>query len=70
MRTLNISAALLTVASIIVQTLVPILQQTNKRKTEKEGLEIAMLVTILGIIGRFSADLLREIRNLREQMAS
>lgn len=69
-RTLNIIAALLTVASIVVQTLVPILQQTSKRKAEKEGLETAMLVTIVGIIGRSLPTLLREIRNLREQMES
>ncbi len=69
-RTLNVLAAVLTVLSIVVQTLVPILQQMGKRKSEKEGLETAMLVTILGIIVRSAPTLMREIRNLREQLAT
>ncbi len=69
-RTLNIVAAVLTVLSIIVQTLVPILQQTGKRKSEKEGLEGAVMLSVLGVLARSIPTLLREIKNLREQMAS
>ncbi len=69
-RTLNIVAAVLTVLSIIVQTVVPILQQTGKRKSEKEGLEGAVMLSVLGVLARSIPTLLREIKNLREQMAS
>jgi hypothetical protein len=69
-RLLNIVAAVLTVLSIIVQTLVPILQQMGKRKPEREGLETAMLLTIVGIVARSVPTLVREIKNLRQQMAS
>ena len=69
-RTLNIIAAVLTVLSIIVQTLVPILQQMGKRKSEKEGLETAVMLSILGIIARSLPTLVRELRNLRDQMGS
>jgi hypothetical protein len=69
-RTLNIVLAALTVLTIAVRVLVAILQQMNKRAPAKEGLETAILISVVGTIARSLPALVREIRNLREQLAT
>jgi hypothetical protein len=65
---LNLLAASLGIASILLDVAVPIAQQMGKKKPAKEGLERAISVTIFFTAIRTLPRLFREVRKLRAQM--
>jgi hypothetical protein len=67
-KNLNILAAALGIASIVLDAAVPIAQQIGKKKEAKEGLERAISTVLLLAVIRTVPRLIRETRKLRAQM--
>jgi len=65
---LNIVAALLGIVSIVLDAVVPVVQQVGKQKQAKSGLERAITLTILLTVIRTVPRLIREVRKLRAQV--
>ena len=69
-KNLNILAAGLGIASIVLDAVVPVVQQVGKKKQAKEGLERAISVMIFFTAIRTVPRLIREIRKLRAQIGT
>jgi|GEM_PF-1617238 len=65
---LNLIAASVGIASIVLDAAVPIVQQMGKKKEAKEGLERAISLSLLFVAIRTLPRLIREVRKLRAQM--
>jgi hypothetical protein len=65
---LNIIAAALGIASVVLDAAVPIVQQLGKKKQARSGLERAIAMTVLFTLIRTVPRMFREVRKLRAQI--
>ena len=69
-KNLNVLAAGLGIASIVLDAVVPVAQQIGKKKQAKDGLERAISMMIFFTAIRTVPRLIREVRKLRAQIGT